>query len=243
MIRARGPLLCCRRPHLLPPVPPKTKQDQHRRAAVTVTDGGEVSRAVAEGEHTVRGWCEVCYFEAASLSAIVINSVFLAMYDPINPDSAHNELCDTAGKVLTLLFLVELLCNIVDQGFWLRQGTFLRNGFWNWLDLVVVVTGMLDFVPGFDNQLGVLRTARLLRPLKAIGASKGLRQQVAVLTSPDMLLNIGNVVFLMLITFAVFAVIGVSVFGGGLHAQCYDEATLALVDGDSVFPKASHTML
>lgn len=249
LIKARGPLLCCRcrTPNPSAQLPPaavvhQSKQtaspaSTRRRGAVTQEDHAlKSAESAASGRVNA---CEVCYFEAASLSAILVNSIFLAMYDPENPDSEHNSICNTAGQVLTIFFLVEMLCNMVDQGVCLQRDTYLRNGFWNWLDLVVVVTGMLDFLPGFDNQLGVLRTARLLRPLKAIGASKGLRQQVAVLTSREMLLKISNVIFLMLITFSVFAVIGVSVFAGGLHAQCYDDATLNLIDGDKVFPKVT----
>jgi hypothetical protein len=88
---------------------------------------------------------------------------------------------------------------MIDQGICLGEGTYLRDGrngaqqdprslmyqpaagspFWNWLDIIVVGTGYMDFIPNFDNKFGVLRTVRLLRPLRAIGAIKGLRQQVS----------------------------------------------------------------
>ena len=67
----------------------------------------------------------------------------------------------------------------------------------------------MDFIPDYDNSFGILRTVRLMRPLRAIGAIKGLRQQVEVLMMRETLENIGNVCLLMGITFSVFAIISV----------------------------------
>eukprot|EP01048_Picozoa_sp_COSAG05_P017309 COSAG05_NODE_2340_length_3209_cov_18.437727_5_plen_139_part_00 len=101
-------------------------------------------------------------------------------------------------------------------------------------DYAVVSTGYLDFLPGYDNQFGVLRTVRLMRPLRAIGAIKGLRQQVEVLMMRETLENIGNVCLLMGITFSVFAIISVRFFGGVLRGHCYDAVTLELRDEEEI---------
>jgi hypothetical protein len=202
--------------------------------------------------------CEVCYFEFSVILAIFINSIFLAAYDPLYPDSTHNRTCDNVGKFFTIVFTIEMLIKMIDQGVVFGRGTYLRDGrngkeqhaardpesdtfqessgspFWNWLDLVVVGTGYLDFIPGFDNQFGVLRTIRLMRPLRAIGAIKGLKQQVEVLMMRETLENIGNVCLLMIITFSVFSIVGVRFFGGVLRGHCYDAATLELRDEEEI---------
>lgn len=144
--------------------------------------------------------CEVSYFESFSILLIALNSLFLAMYDPLNPGSDWNNGCDTAGNIFTILFSGEMAVKMIAQGVIKGEGSYMKDGFWNWLDLLVVGTGYLD-VFGIDNQFGVLRTVRLLRPLRTIGAIKGLRQQVEVLMQRKTLENIANVCLLVRIVF------------------------------------------
>lgn len=176
---------------------------------------------------------EVSYFESASVVLIAANSIVLAMYDPLDPSSNWNKTCDLAGDVFTVLFSIEMAIKMIAQGIVIGKRSYLKDGFWNWLDLLVVGTGYLD-VFGVDNQFGVLRTARLLRPLRTIGAVKGLRQQVEVLMQRKTLENIGNVILLMIITFSVFSIVGVRLFAGAMRAHCYDSETLEVIDEESI---------
>ena len=38
------------------------------------------------------------------------------MHDPLEPDSEHNKMLDTAGKVFTLVFSVEMFIKIILIG-------------------------------------------------------------------------------------------------------------------------------
>ena len=131
------------------------------------------------------------FFETLVIFLIFVNSVFLAAYDPMacpasvkeDPTvdclpSERNEICDIAGKVLTVMFSIEMLIKMIAIGVVSGDETYFRCSVWNYLDFLVVSTGFTDFIPDFDNQFGILRVVRLLRPLRTIGAVKGLRQQV-----------------------------------------------------------------
>ena len=173
------------------------------------------------------------YFETISVLLIGLNSLFLAMYDPLDKDGEWNKSCDRAGNAFTVLFSIEMMIKMIAQGVVLNKGSYMRDGFWNLLDLLVVGTGWLD-VLGVDNQFGVLRTVRLLRPLRTIGAVKGLRQQVEVLMQRKTLENIGNVCLLMFITFSVFSIVGVRLFAGVMRGHCYYVESLEVVDEEAI---------
>jgi hypothetical protein len=168
-------------------------------------------------------------FETVVILAIFVNSVFLALHDPLatraGEYSERNEVGDMAGKVFTIIFTVEMLLKWLAYGIVFGKGTYFRTSGWNYLDFLVVSTGYTDFIPDFDNQFGILRVVRLLRPLRTIGAIKGLRTQVEVLTHRETLEAVGNVCLLMAFTFTIFSIIGVNLFSGKLRGRCFaDEA-------------------
>ena len=160
-------------------------------------------------------------FEALVILAIVVNSVFLAMYNPLaktESEVALNALIDDAGKAFTLLFTVEMFIKIVSQGFFFfGERTYLRESGWNWLDFVVVVTGYADFIPNQENDLGVFRTVRLMRPLRTISSIKSMRVLVGTLLEPTVLKGIANVCALLCFVFVVFSIILAPDFRGQNH--------------------------
>lgn len=191
---------------------------------------GEQNRVRIECRRMAAHWL----FEALVLGLIGANSVTLAMYDPLNPDSDENEMLDDLGKIFTLLFAIEMFIKMIAMGVIFGEGAYLRESGWNWVDFVVVVSGFTDFIPNYDNQLGVFRTIRLLRPLRTITSVRGMRVLVGTLLQPDTLAGIGNVCLLCCFIFVVAGIIGVNLFAGTLQARCFDEATLTLVSDDQM---------
>ena len=115
------------------------------------------------------------YFEFMVILLIAANSICLAMYDPMDPGvrqpgammiSDWNKNLAVAGTVFTVVFTVEMFVKIFAKGFIIGKHAYLRESPWNWLDFLVVVTGYTDFIPNYENNLGVFRTIRLLRPLR-----------------------------------------------------------------------------
>jgi hypothetical protein len=89
-----------------------------------------------------------------------------------------------------------------------------------------VVTGFTDFIPNYENDAGILRTVRLMRPLRTITTVKGMRLLVGTLLQTDTLKNLANVIFLSSFMYIVFAIIGTELFAGVLRGVCFDFDTL-----------------
>ena len=92
------------------------------------------------------------WFDRFILAVIVFNSVLLALedyssgavdphtYTPDPSKSARNRLVDACDTPLIVIFTIECVVKIVAMGFFVDDGSYLRNS-WNWLDFVVVVSG------------------------------------------------------------------------------------------------------
>ena len=168
-------------------------------------------------------------FEFIVIGLIAGNSMVLAMYDPLNPESEANKTLDEMGLYFTAIFAVEMVLKVISYGFVFGEGAYLKTA-WNMLDFVVVATGMLDFIPGYESQFGVLRTVRLLRPLKTITTIRSMRVLVASLLSAQTLQGIISVCTLMFFMLVVFGIIGVNFFSGVLRQRCINQGGLEVLD-------------
>ena len=101
------------------------------------------------------------------------------------------------------------------MGFVAERGCYLRDA-WNWLDFIVVVTSLLQFV--IPANVSVLRTFRLIRPLRSLSSVPSMRLLVSTLISS--LWQLGSILALALFFFTVFAILGVSLWQGVQHYRC-----------------------
>ena len=168
-------------------------------------------------------------FEFVVICLIAGNSIVLAMYDPLDPDSEHNANLENIGLYFTAIFACELILKVIAFGFVFGDNAYLRTP-WNGLDFIVVATGMLDFIPGFESQFGVLRTIRLLRPLKTITTIRSMRVLVASLLSASTMRGILSVCTLLFFMLVVFGIIGVEFFSGILRQRCINIGGLEVLD-------------
>jgi hypothetical protein len=83
--------------------------------------------------------------------------------------------------MFTVFFTIEALAKILAMGFILEKGCYLRDA-WNWLDFIVVITALMQALPGMNNVSG-LRTFRLFRPLRSLSALPSMRILVNTLLS------------------------------------------------------------
>ena len=157
-------------------------------------------------------------FEIFIILIIIMNSVFLGLYDytDLSGDYWGNKLGDKSETIFTVLFTVEATLKIVGYGLIMTEGCYLRDA-WNWLDFIVVVTGLISFVPNVGNVSG-LRTFRLLRPLRSLSAIPSMR--VLVNTLLKSLIQLGNVFFLTTFFVGVFSILGISLWDGMIHYRC-----------------------
>ena len=103
------------------------------------------------------------------------------------------------------------------MGFIFEEGCYLRD-IWNWLDFTVVITGALTSLPGMSNW-SVLRTFRIFRPLRSLSASPSMRMLVN--TFFQSLGQLSNIFALIIFFYAIFAVMGSSMWAGVVHNRCW----------------------
>ncbi len=121
------------------------------------------------------------YFDRFVMMIIFMNSICLAAYDYEDREEKYerNKRINLAGLVFTIFFTIECFFKIVAYGFAMHHNAYLRDG-WNWLDLIVVIVGWIEQIPGIPSFRG-LRTLRILRPLRSINSIKSMRDQIVSL--------------------------------------------------------------
>lgn len=105
-----------------------------------------------------------------------------------------------------------------SHGLFLNRGAYLHDA-WNWLDFVVVVTGVLD-ITGVVASASFLKLFRILRPLRAINRIRQLKMLVrTVFASMPQLCRVTAVLIMFVLTF--FGIIGLYMFKGHLRHGCF----------------------
>ena len=144
-------------------------------------------------------------FEAVSIMIIIVNSLFLALDDPLSSATpVFQELGDT---IFQALYTVEMGLKIFALGFLFNKGAYLRDA-WNILDFIIIVSGYMSMLlKGGGVNLSVLRSFRVIRPLRTISSIEGLRVIVSALVNSMQLL--GDTILVLLFFFLIFAIAGV----------------------------------
>ena len=98
-----------------------------------------------------------------------------------------------------------------------HRNSYLRD-FWNWIDFIVVIFGILELTPIPSVSLKPLRAFRILRPLKTIKAFPAMRKLVTgmIISIPSLL----SALFFMVFVMTQFAILGTSLFSGDYYMRC-----------------------
>uniref|UniRef100_A0A0G4H9N8 Calcium-channel protein CCH1 n=1 Tax=Chromera velia CCMP2878 TaxID=1169474 RepID=A0A0G4H9N8_9ALVE len=163
------------------------------------------------------------WFDRVMLLAIMANSLMLAFQDmnpESDPNSAENRRFAMAEIVFVAIFTFECAVKVIARGFICGQTTYLRDA-WNWLDFIVVITGLMevalaDFLP--STNLSVIRTFRVLRPLRSLNIFPGMR--TIVITLLQSLPKLGNVLLLAIFVLTIFAIVGLNLLGTIYWQRC-----------------------
>ena len=150
------------------------------------------------------------YFEQFILHLIGLNSLFMALEEPILTDPYSKATLKLFGDIVSALFIVEAVLKIFVMGFVIGKKTYLRDSF-NCLDFVIVVISIVAWIleaqEGFDiSFVRAFRALRALRPLKLVSKNEGMKLVVnSILNSIPSLINVGLISILF---YFVFGVIG-----------------------------------
>jgi Ion transport protein len=163
-------------------------------------------------------------FEIGSIIVIILNSILLAMQDPVAQTQA--DYLETSATVFLYLYSFEFVVKVLSMGFIMDRGSYLRDP-WNILDFIIVVSG---YLPMFIDQQGGnsinfsgLRSLRVLRPLRTITAIRSLGSIIStiIVAIPYLM----EIMFVIVFVFLIFSITALQLFSGLLLNNCYDALT------------------
>ncbi|XP_073767393.1 voltage-dependent L-type calcium channel subunit alpha-1D isoform X6 [Danio rerio] len=186
-------------------------------------------------------------FDIFILLSIFANCVALAVYIPFPEDDSNstNHDLETVEYAFLIIFTIETFLKIVAYGLVMHQNSYVRNG-WNMLDFVIVIVGLFSVVlelitkdrdvsgqsggkpGGFDVK--ALRAFRVLRPLRLVSGVPSL--QVVLNSIIKAMVPLLHIALLVLFVIIIYAIIGLELFIGKMHATCYLSATRILAEED-----------
>ncbi|MEQ2271691.1 Voltage-dependent L-type calcium channel subunit alpha-1D, partial [Xenotaenia resolanae] len=141
---------------------------------------------------------------------------------------------ETVEYAFLIIFTIETFLKIIAYGLVMHQNSYVRNG-WNMLDFVIVIVGLFSVVlemitkdadsggqtggkpGGFDVK--ALRAFRVLRPLRLVSGVPSL--QVVLNSIIKAMVPLLHIALLVLFVIIIYAIIGLELFIGKMHATCY----------------------
>uniref|UniRef100_A0A8C2BPG3 Voltage-dependent L-type calcium channel subunit alpha n=1 Tax=Cyprinus carpio TaxID=7962 RepID=A0A8C2BPG3_CYPCA len=151
-----------------------------------------------------------------------------------------------------IIFTIETFLKIIAYGLVMHQNAYVRNG-WNMLDFVIVVIGLFSVVleiltkdgekdsvshppvhghggkpGGFDVK--ALRAFRVLRPLRLVSGVPSL--QVVLNSIIKAMVPLLHIALLVLFVIIIYAIIGLELFIGKMHASCYFQGTEIIAEDE-----------
>uniref|UniRef100_A0A3Q2XBI0 Voltage-dependent L-type calcium channel subunit alpha n=1 Tax=Hippocampus comes TaxID=109280 RepID=A0A3Q2XBI0_HIPCM len=186
-------------------------------------------------------------FDIFILLSIFANCVALAIYIPFPGDDSNstNQELETVEYAFLIIFTIETFLKIIAYGLVMHQNSYVRNG-WNMLDFVIVIVGLFSVVlemitkdadsggqsggksGGFDVK--ALRAFRVLRPLRLVSGVPSL--QVVLNSIIKAMVPLLHIALLVLFVIIIYAIIGLELFIGKMHATCYVIKTGALAEDE-----------
>uniref|UniRef100_A0A8C7V4H6 Voltage-dependent L-type calcium channel subunit alpha n=1 Tax=Oncorhynchus mykiss TaxID=8022 RepID=A0A8C7V4H6_ONCMY len=187
-------------------------------------------------------------FDIFILLSIFANCVALAVYIPFPEDDSNstNHDLETVEYAFLIIFTIETFLKIIAYGLVMHQNSYVRNG-WNMLDFVIVIVGLFSVVlevitkegdaggqggkpGGFDVK--ALRAFRVLRPLRLVSGVPSL--QVVLNSIIKAMVPLLHIALLVLFVIIIYAIIGLELFIGKMHATCYLVGTGILAEEEPV---------
>jgi len=163
------------------------------------------------------------WFDNIVVSLILFSTVLLALDQPgLEEGSSLKSFLTLSDYVTTTLFTVESAIKVFAMGFVISPNSYLRSG-WNVMDFFIVLISWITLATTATSltflksirTLRTLRTLRALRPLRMISRSDGMKMVVnAILHAMP---SVINVVFILILFFFIFAVVGLNLFSGKFY--------------------------
>lgn len=230
-------------------LPPATAEDEERHVYSTKSLGFlALDNPLRMKLIQLIEWKPFDYF---ILVVILWNSVMLAMTDysvvsatTFEPSSngvstsdmtqPATSLFNLAGEsveiIFSVVFTIECIVKILAMGFISSKGCYLRDS-WNILDFTVVMSGLLEVIPGVTG-VSALRVIRVLRPLRSLNSNPKLKALVgSLLKSLPPLMDVN---IILAFVFMIFGILGTQLWQG-------TNDRLLLISHDAIFSCAVYS--
>jgi hypothetical protein len=110
-----------------------------------------------------------------------------------------------------------MILKVITRGFVGEPDCYMHDG-WNRLDALVVITAWIPMIMSDIPSVSVVRTFRVLRPLKSVSSLPELQKIiVAMLRAIPQLIY---VMMLLIFTYTIFGILGLQLFAGSMHQRC-----------------------
>jgi hypothetical protein len=184
-------------------------------------------------------------FDHFILALICFNTVIMGMQNFRDPCHDNNKRGATIDPILLIVFTLECALKIAAYGLFGNPtkkcpNSYLRDG-WNWLDFIVVVTGLMSAAAGTEScnedsqsSFGFLRVFRAFRPLRSL--TKSPKMKVIVNTVLLSIPKLGNVCLMGIFLMTIFGILGINFWGGVMFRVCRDPGAILSLGGDGVNP-------
>jgi len=180
-------------------------------------------------------------FDQTILGTIIFSTFLLALDNPSTREQdVYINLFETCDMIFIVIFTFESAVKVFAFGFiWTDNVEFMLSDQetlkqfclgsvgepaymynpWNYLDIIVLMVSYLGLVGDPNGPLKILRLVRAFRPLRMINKIAGMKLIVTALATAGP--SLVNVMALLVAVFAIFAILGLSLFMGKLQ-KCND---------------------
>jgi hypothetical protein len=159
------------------------------------------------------------WFERFIILMIILSTTRLILDSFLH---GYNLFFDYIDIFFNSVFLLEAIVKICAMGFALDEGSYLSDN-WNKLDIMIVICSLSDYTSFIEEIkssqfLKILRLLRNVRPLRFI--SHNAKLKIIIMSLVDALLPILNALFIVIVVFYIFSIVGISIFYDNFHS-CY----------------------
>jgi len=149
-------------------------------------------------------------FQKFIMLLIILSSITLVFEAPSNSPQTVTVL-RILDSVFTFIFFAEMLVNIFVMGLVGMPESYLSNP-WNVLDFVIVSASTINLLMNVEDRSSVIRLLLAFRPLRLLSRSEGMR--VVIFALFHSLPAIINVLWVIILVWTIFAILGVQIFSG-----------------------------
>eukprot|EP00854_Cymbomonas_tetramitiformis_P010393 gene10393-12292_t len=156
-------------------------------------------------------------FEFLMSCCILISCIQMAVEVSGVDASSHNgKALFALDLIVTSIFGLEVVMKVITYGFVMVEKAYIRSR-WNQLDFLIVITSLLSYGLSSSNKnvLSLLRSLRVVRPLRIISRSPEIQAvvQALMLSVVSML----HVISVLMLFFLIFGILGVQLFKGRFY--------------------------